>query len=68
VGKYMKDKNSAWETATNKDFMYMYFTLYLNHWFGTNFDWFTMNQEQKDLMKKTADGWDWGDEDPDWME
>ena len=58
----------AWETSTNKDFMYMYFTLFINNLLGTDYDWFKMSKKEKKKLKKLCDNFKWPEEDPDWME
>ena len=51
-----------WDSATNKDFMYMYFTLWLNSTLGTKYDWNKMNKKEKAKLRKLADNFKWPEE------
>ena len=61
---------ATWDSATNKDFMYMYFTMWLNSFLGTpgKYDWKKMSKKEKAKMRKLCDNFEWPEEDPDWME
>ena len=61
-------RNKLFDSATNKDMMMLIFVELVNQLAGTRFNWNTMNKKEKATFCKLQKDWDYGDEDPDWME
>lgn len=61
---------TMFDSSVNKDFMYMLFVKRIDVLMGTPdiHNWFEMNDKEKESWRKFADNFDWGEEDPDWME
>ena len=57
-------------SAATKDFLTMLFVAQMDNIMGTpnKHKWHEMNDGEKDKWRKFESGFEWGDEDPDWME